>query len=321
MPACEPPESEKGLNVVERVGCDGKLKVRQVTVTCKLPSHKFTAMASTQTQPSLDVAMRTSFTMDRFSGSGRTDSTIDDSPFGSALNTPLDEDVREPFEAIGKKLEELQTHRDAHNMDLKGEIVPPEQAIDEDSERQELSLISSSRPDHLQEKISQVIQSQENEQTSSHKSTTSLLSADDISHVAAEDNFDSSSVNSFDTSAISDRLLASFPTVPFSSPEVPNDQVMFNSPVPFTTELSRSLYNIQTQSLESSPALNLNNQNNISPDGSPVFFSPEIDQGFSVHTRESSLYNLPNAPITISPSIAVAQSECSYYSEIEVRDI
>lgn len=46
--------------------------------------------------------------MDRLSGSGRTDSTIDDSPFGSSLNTPMDEDIREPFAAIGKKLKEIE---------------------------------------------------------------------------------------------------------------------------------------------------------------------------------------------------------------------
>lgn len=56
-------------------------------------------------------------TMDRFSGSGRTDSTIDDSPFGSTLNTPADEDVREPFEAIGQRLKELQAHRAVNNLE------------------------------------------------------------------------------------------------------------------------------------------------------------------------------------------------------------
>lgn len=49
--------------------------------------------------------------MDRLSGSGRTDSTVDDSPFGSSLNTPMDEDTREPFAAIGEKLKEIEAKK------------------------------------------------------------------------------------------------------------------------------------------------------------------------------------------------------------------
>ncbi|KAF9067082.1 hypothetical protein BDP27DRAFT_1329490, partial [Rhodocollybia butyracea] len=48
---------------------------------------------------------------------------------------------------------------------------------------------------------------------------------------------------------------------------------------------------------------------NSSPEDSPVFF-PEVE-GFNNHSRASSLYNLPNAPICISPSVATTESEAS----------
>ncbi|GAW02885.1 hypothetical protein LENED_004565 [Lentinula edodes] len=290
-------------------------------------------MASAQNPSSLKtpMAMEHTATMDRFSGSGRTDSTIDDSPFGSTLNTPADEDVREPFEAIGQRLKELQAHRAVNNlekqykqMDNLGtcELLAPEASsqqdsadIDVDSERHDLASISPSQ-DHPQEEI---IQSRVQDE---HNPITGSLSMVNISRVAAEENFDESFINRSDISMISDKLLSSFPTVPFSSPEIPNDNAMASSPVPFSNELSRSLYNIQTQSVRSSPEMTVSSpsiQNSNSPANSLMFFSPDLDQGFSAHSRASSLYNLPNAPITISPSMAIAESECSYYSEMGLQ--
>ncbi|KAJ3872864.1 hypothetical protein F5051DRAFT_444783 [Lentinula edodes] len=288
-------------------------------------------MASAQNPSSMNtpMAMEPTATMDRFSGSGRTDSTIDDSPFGSTLNTPADEDVREPFEAIGQRLKELQAHRAVNNlekqyeqMDNLGtcEVLAPEASsqqdsadIGVDSERHDLASISPSQ-DYPQEEI---IQSRVQDE---HKAMTESLSVVNMSRVAAEENFDESFINRSDISMISDQLLSSFPTVPFSSPEIPNDNAMAVSPVPFSNELSRSLYNIQTQSVRSSPEMTVSSpsiQNSNSPANSSMFFSPDLDQGFNAHSRASSLYNLPNAPITISPSLAIAESECSYYSEME----
>ncbi|KAJ3783151.1 hypothetical protein GGU10DRAFT_361673 [Lentinula aff. detonsa] len=249
--------------------------------------------------------MKPTFTMDRFSGSGRTDSTVDDSPFGSTLNTPLDDDMREPFEAIGERLKELQLHRAVNNtnedqhvhMNSLEQVVaskPSAADINEDSERHDSSLISQSIQEQVQDEFNE------------------------ISQAAAEEKFDGLLANISDTSAISDKFLSSFLTVPFSSPEVPNDQVMPASPIPFSNELSRSLYNIQrSQSIESSPAPSSSILSSMSPTDSPVFFSPELDTGFSAHSRASSLYNLPNAPITISPSMASAKTDCSSYSEME----
>ncbi|KAJ3996131.1 hypothetical protein F5050DRAFT_1808040 [Lentinula boryana] len=283
-------------------------------------------MASTQTEPSSDAPMNRTFTMDRFSGSGRTDSTVDDSPFGSTLNTPLDENMREPFQAIGERLKELQLHRAINNtsedqhvhMNSLEQVVaskPSAADINEDLERHDSSSISQSSQEQVQDEFSQKLQSQSvQKQNLTHIS----ISADGISQAAAEEKFNGLLTNISDTSAISDKFLSSFPTVPFSSPEVPSDQVMPASPIPFSNELSRSLYNIQiSQSIDSSPAPSSSILSSMSPTDSPVFFSPELDAGFNAHSRASSLYNLPNAPITISPSMASAKTDCSSHSEIE----
>ncbi|KAJ3808576.1 hypothetical protein EV368DRAFT_64761 [Lentinula lateritia] len=285
-------------------------------------------MASAQNPSSMNtpMAMEPTATMDRFLGSGRTDSTIDDSPFGSTLNTPADEDVREPFEAIGQRLKELQTannlEKQFKQMDnfgtcevlaLEASLQQDSPNIDPDSERHDLSSISPSQ-DYPQEEITQCQVQEE------HNLIIGSLSMVNISRVAAEENFDESFINQSDTSMISDKLLCSFPTVPFSSPEIPNDNTMAVSPVPFSNELSRSLYNIQTQSARPSPEMTVSSpsiQNSNSPANSSMFFSPDLDHGFSAHLRASSLYSLPNAPITISPSITIAESQCSHYSEME----
>ncbi|KAJ3929865.1 MAG: hypothetical protein NXY57DRAFT_1014801 [Lentinula lateritia] len=289
------------------------------------------------------MAMEPTATMDRFSGSGRTDSTIDDSPFGSTLNTPADEDVREPFEAIGQRLKELQAHRAVNNLEKQYEqmdnigtceVHPLEAShqdsadIDVDSERHDLSISPSQdypREEIIQSRVQdqhnpipeEIIQSRVQDP---YDPITGSLSIVNSSRVAAEENFDESFINRSDISLLSDKLLSSFPTVPFSSPEIPNDNPMAVSPVPFSNELSRSLYNIQTQSVRCSPEMTVSSpsiQNSNSPANSSMFFSPDLDQGFSAHSRASSLYNLPNAPITISPSMTIAESECSYYSEME----
>ncbi|KAJ3748036.1 hypothetical protein DFH05DRAFT_878159 [Lentinula detonsa] len=283
-------------------------------------------MASTQTEPSSDAPMKPTFTMDRFSGSGRTDSTVDDSPFGSTLNTPLDENMREPFEAIGERLKELQLHRAVNNTNEDQHVhinsleqvvasKPSAADINEGSERHDSSLISQSNQEQVQDEFSQKLQSQPVQE---QNSTRISISADEISQAVAEEKFDGLLANISDTSAISDKFLSSFLTVPFSSPEVPNDQVMPASSIPFSNELSRSLYNIQiSQSIESSPAPSSSILSSMSPTDSPVFFSPELDTGFNAHSRASSLYNLPNAPITISPSMASAKTDCSSYGEME----
>ncbi|KAF5389755.1 hypothetical protein D9757_006025 [Collybiopsis confluens] len=246
-------------------------------------------MDFTQTQrlPDIHIPMKPTFTMDRFSGSGDTNSTID-SPFGSSLNTPVDEDAPEPFATIGKRLKELESQDGAKKTELHMEAATR-------------AIVSPRR-------VSQPPQPQvELDQDQSFNSTT------------AEENVDLSSRATSDTS-ISEKLLSSFPAVPFSSPTAPGDQVLSGPPA---LDLTLSLQNLRSQFdlsfTEPSPVIVPPSPNfeNSSPDDSPLFVSPEIDQGFNAHSRASSLYNLPNDPITISQSMEHVDSESSFYSEVE----
>ncbi|KIK55004.1 hypothetical protein GYMLUDRAFT_887210 [Collybiopsis luxurians FD-317 M1] len=241
-----------------------------------------------QTQRASDIPMEPTFTMDRYSGSGSTNSTIDDSPFGSSLNTPVDEDMLEPFEGIGQRLKELGTLGETKKIESNTAISSM------DSERR---ISASPQPQ---------VPTDQNQSFGSS---------------AAEENFDmSSSFALSDTSAISENLISSFPAVPFSSPEVPTDQFMSKSPS-FEAALSRSLRIIQSQSqsAEASPVVVPPTPSilNSTLDESPIFSTPEFEEGFNTHSRASSLYNLPNDPIAISPSMAISDSDSSFYSEVE----
>ncbi|KAE9391722.1 hypothetical protein BT96DRAFT_925105, partial [Gymnopus androsaceus JB14] len=245
-----------------------------------------------------------------FSGSGRTDSTIDDSPFGSSLNTPADEDMREPFAEIGERLKELEIHPKSALLIYRPTAEPNSKQVQSQAETRLSSFIFPVLQDQV-----------EAEDSHSQDQSFGSCSSDNISQAAAEENFDLSLSNVSGTSAIADGLISSFPTVPFSSPEIPNDQVFYPPSVPFSRELSRSLQSIQSHSVESSSAAVVSPspsiQGHISPEDSPIFYSPELEQGFNAHSRASSLYNLPN--VAISPSMIVTESKS--YSEMETLDV
>ncbi|KAJ3729912.1 hypothetical protein C8R42DRAFT_772420 [Lentinula raphanica] len=279
-------------------------------------------MASTETQLSPESSMKHSLTMDRFSGSGRTDSTVDDSPFGSALNTPSDEDVQEPFGLIGGKLIELQeqrqTQRVVEHQDYDS-LKEPHQFASETPRKQVMAedlKLQSSIPEEVDNTQSRT--QSENDQDSMCDTTSPSISSD-ITFQAEAEGDDGRLTHLSDISVDSDRLFSPFPPVPFSSPEVSNVQIKPASSVTFSNELSRSLCDIQnsqsTQSfLEQSPSI----QSLMSHTDSPVLLTPELVQGFHVHSRASSLYTLPNAPIAISPSLANAEHDTSDHDVVEM---